>query len=240
MKYFVLILSTLAGVVLPSCSSDNYVRISVKCNVNDNVIVEYLCKDNIPIYKRITTPSNKDNTKFERIKISNNIDDYRWVSDLKYIHSTAQDDSRFYEDPYYYKGTVRDFGFDLFHMNSLYYGLLDTLLMWGDVCIRMTDSTIVYDDIHKIIENTVLSSYGLNNRRINDVSIKIKNRLIKEFVVGSDKDTTYFVLKYSKDTLKDVSINKHFTKEGNPIQTLNRISYEYRVVKIKDLDLVSD
>ena len=82
-----------------------------------------------------------------------------------------------------------------------------------------------------------LSSFGLNNRIIKDVSIKIKNRLLQEFVVGSDRDTTDFVLKYSKDTLKEVSICRKYTKEGKLIQTLSSVLYEYRKVKIKDSDL---
>ena len=76
-----------------------------------------------------------------------------------------------------------------------------------------------------------------NNRKIKDVSIKIKNRLLQEFVVGSDKDTTNFLFKYSKDTLKEVCISRSFTQDGKHMQSLSNISYEYRMVKIKDSDL---
>ena len=41
----------------------------------------------------------------------------------------------------------------------------------------------------------------------------------------------------AKDTLKEVSICRKYTKVGKPMQTLSSVSYEYRKVKIKDSDL---
>lgn len=225
--------------IIASCSLNNYTSISVSCHINDDIIAEYLCKENtpIPIYKRCPVSLSKENSRYERVLLPSDIEKFNWVFGLRRVHSTSKDDSSFYEDPNYYKGTVRDFDFDLFHMNSVYYGVLDTLLMWGDVSLSLTDSTIIYRGVRKKIGNNVLSSFNLDNRKIKDVSIKIKNRLLQEFVVGSDKDTTNFVFEYSKDTLKKVNIFRKYTKEGKPMQTLSSVSYEYRKVKIKDSDL---
>ena len=169
-------------------------------------MVEYLCKDNIPVYRRITTPDNRDNTKYEEIKTVNNVDDYEWVYNLKYFHSTAQDDSRFYDDPHnYYKGTVRDFGFDRFYMNSTYYSLLDNLLKLGDVCLELTDSTILYRGLRKKTgDNAMLAKYDLDHRKINNICITVRDRLIKRFRIETDKDTSIVSLFYSKDSLKSV------------------------------------
>ena len=206
MRYLVLFFSTFMSIVLTSCSSDKYVHISVSSNTNENEMVEYLCKDNIPVYRRITTPDNRDNTEYEEIKTVNNVDDYEWVYNLKYFHSTAQDDSRFYDDPNnYYKGTVRDFGFDRFYMNSTYYSLLDNLLKLGDVCLELTDSTILYRGLRKKTgDNAMLVKYNLDHRKINNICITVRDRLINRFRIETDKDTSIVSLFYSKDTLKSV------------------------------------
>lgn len=223
--------------IIASCSLNNYTSISVSCHINDEIIAEYLCKENTPIYKRCPVSLSEETSRYERVLLPSDIEKFNWVFSLRRVHSTSKDDSSFYEDPNYYKGTVRDFDFDLFRMNSVYYGILDTLLMWGDVSLSLTDSTIIYRGVRNKIGSNVLSSFGLNNRKIKDVSIKIKNRLLQEFVVGSDKDTTNFLFKYSKDTLKEVCISRSFTQDGKHMQSLSNISYEYRMVKIKDSDL---
>ncbi len=232
LKLFVVLI-----LIIASCSSNNYTSISVSYHINDDIFVEYLCKENSPVYKRCPVSLSEETSRYERVLLPSDIEKFDWVFGLRRVHSTSKDDSSFYEDPNYYKGTVRDFDFDLFRMNSVYYGVLDTLLMWGDVSLSLTDSTIIYRGVRNKIGSNSLSSFGLNNRIIKDVSIKIKNRLLQEFVVGSDRDTTDFVLKYSKDTLKEVSICRKYTKEGKLIQTLSSVSYEYRKVKIKDSDL---
>ena len=232
LKLFVVLI-----LIIASCSSNNYTSISVSYHINDDIFVEYLCKENSPVYKRCPVSLSEETSRYERVLLPSDIEKFNWVFSLRRVHSTSKDDSSFYEDPNYYKGTVRDFDFDLFRMNSVYYGVLDTLLMWGDVSLSLTDSTIIYRGVRNKTGSNVLSSFSLNNRKIQDVSIKIKNRLLQEFVVASDKDTTDFVFEYSKDTLKEVSICRKYTKEGKPMQTLSSVSYEYRKVKIKDSDL---
>ena len=103
------------------------------------------------------------------------------------------------------KGTVRDFGFDRFYMNSTYYSLLDNLLKLGDVCLELTDSTILYRGLRKKTgDNAMLAKYDLDHRKINNICITVRDRLIKRFRIETDKDTSIVSLFYSKDSLKSV------------------------------------